>query len=106
MPRGATGHQHGSQWPRRDDPVLEHLLRDFRSATLRKQFFAHDPSEYTDTLDVKLLVRTQALVMGLEAVQQQLYTLQALVSLSSASAPAQTHLPPPLHYTHRERSRL
>lgn len=36
--------------------MLEHLLRDFRSAALRKQFFAHDVSEYTDTLDVKLLV--------------------------------------------------
>jgi hypothetical protein len=38
--------------------VLEHLLKDFRSAALRKQFFAHEAHEYTDTLDVKLLVRT------------------------------------------------
>lgn len=72
----ATGHQHGSQWPRKDDPVLEHLLRDYRSAALRKQFFAHDPQEYTDTLDVKLLVRT---VYGSEwaAVRQQLHSKQA-----------------------------
>jgi hypothetical protein len=54
----AGQHQHAGQWPRRDDPVLEHLLRDFRSAALRKQFFAHDTQEYTDTLDVKLLVRS------------------------------------------------
>jgi hypothetical protein len=40
--------------------VLEHLLRDFRSAKLRKQFFSHDPKEYSDTLDVKVLVRHAA----------------------------------------------
>lgn len=56
---GHTGqHQHAGQWPRRDDPVLEHLLRDFRSVALRKQFFAHDTQEYTHTLDVKLLAGT------------------------------------------------
>lgn len=38
--------------------MLEHLLRDFRSSTLRRQFFSHDQQEYTDTLDVKLLVST------------------------------------------------
>lgn len=39
--------------------MLEHLLRDFRSASLRKQFFTHDVKAYTDTLDVKLLVSHQ-----------------------------------------------
>lgn len=47
-----------SDWPRKDDPVLEHLLKDFRSAKLRKQFFSNDVKEYTDTLDVKVLVGT------------------------------------------------
>lgn len=53
-----TGHAHLGHWPRKDDPVLEHLLRDFRSASLRKQFFTHDVKAYTDTLDVKLLAGT------------------------------------------------
>lgn len=39
--------------------MLEHLLRDFRSAALRKRFFSHDTTEYTDTLDVKLLVSSR-----------------------------------------------
>ena len=53
-----AGQQHQrSGWPRPDDPVLEHLLRDFRSAKLRRQFFSHDPKEYSETLDVKVLVR-------------------------------------------------
>jgi hypothetical protein len=56
--------------------VLEHLLRDYRSAALRKQFFAHDPQEYTDTLDVKLLVRT-VYAVDLAAVSQQLLSKQA-----------------------------
>jgi hypothetical protein len=56
-----AGQQHQSSgWPRKDDPVLEHLLRDFRSAKLRKQFFSHDPKEYSETLDVKVLVRRAA----------------------------------------------
>lgn len=36
--------------------MLEHLLRDYRSSALRKQFFANDPQAYIETLDVKLLV--------------------------------------------------
>jgi hypothetical protein len=56
-----AGQQHQSSgWPRKDDPVLEHLLRDFRSAKLRKQFFSHDPKEYSEALDVKVLVRPAA----------------------------------------------
>jgi hypothetical protein len=56
-----AGQQHQSSgWPRKDDAVLEHLLRDFRSAKLRKQFFNHDPKEYSETLDVKVLVRRAA----------------------------------------------
>jgi hypothetical protein len=52
-----AGQQHQrSSWPRKDDPVLEHLLRDFRSAKLRRQFFSHDAKEYSETLDVKVLV--------------------------------------------------
>lgn len=52
--------QQSCSWPRKDDPVLEHLLRDFRSAKLRKQFFSHDPKDYSETLDVKVLVRRAA----------------------------------------------
>ncbi|WIA30979.1 hypothetical protein OEZ86_001026 [Tetradesmus obliquus] len=55
----SPGQQHQrSGWPRPDDPVLEHLLRDFRSAKLRRQFFSHDPKEYSKTLDVKVLAGT------------------------------------------------
>uniref|UniRef100_A0A383VSK7 Rho-GAP domain-containing protein n=1 Tax=Tetradesmus obliquus TaxID=3088 RepID=A0A383VSK7_TETOB len=55
----SPGQQHQrSGWPRPDDPVLEHLLRDFRSAKLRRQFFSHDPKEYSETLDVKVLAGT------------------------------------------------
>jgi hypothetical protein len=36
--------------------LLEHLLRDYKSVKLRRQFFTHDPKEYTETLDVKVLV--------------------------------------------------
>jgi hypothetical protein len=40
------------------DPVLEHLLRDYRSAKLRHHFFtAHDRTAYTLPVDVTLLVR-------------------------------------------------
>lgn len=45
-----------SEWPRKTDPVLDNLLRDFRSAKLRRDFFNHDVKEYTETLDVKVLV--------------------------------------------------
>eukprot|EP00879_Flechtneria_rotunda_P021216 GHRR01022349.1.p1 GENE.GHRR01022349.1~~GHRR01022349.1.p1 ORF type:complete len:170 (+),score=71.39 GHRR01022349.1:673-1182(+) len=45
-------------WPKKDDPVLDHLLRNFRSAKLRKQFFSQPVQQYTETVDVKLLVGT------------------------------------------------
>jgi hypothetical protein len=54
--RGGGGRA-GRFCPRADDPVLDHLLRDFRSPHLRKLFLAHKPEEYMEVLDLKLLVR-------------------------------------------------
>ncbi|KAF8068242.1 Ocrl [Scenedesmus sp. PABB004] len=54
-PAGGAG---GAAAPGRPDPVLEHLLRDFRSAKLHAQFFARPAGEYTETHDVRVLAGT------------------------------------------------
>lgn len=44
--------------PAGPDPVLEQLLRQVRSKHVRRHFFAHAPSEYTEAKDVRVLAGT------------------------------------------------
>ncbi|KIZ02075.1 hypothetical protein MNEG_5880 [Monoraphidium neglectum] len=48
----------GQQAKQQPDPVLEQLLRSVRSKHVRRQFFVHAASEYTETRDVRLLAGT------------------------------------------------
>lgn len=88
----SAGGHHSAHWPRKDDPVLEHLLRDFRSSALRKHFFANDPKEYTDTLDVKLLVRSYINWPLVTLLYQ--FCLAAPLSTGAGTAAADMHQAP------------